>query len=271
MRKQRREAKPLVLVHGLKNQYRWSKSFLRSLSKHWDGPIYLIFTNPTAPKHTLKLKEKTIFSIGKNSCTAGTQSISVQTQRVAEKIQILQEHCGLRKHFNLICHSMRRLISSNYAYDYPVTLQIIVSSGTHHQGTPLIDRFSWLGWIAGGLPAFRDLKTASLTRFNKVYPPEFTPLHAGGEILTMRGITKGIIRKKWGSLGEELIGWYSMRLRDNIKKSDGLVPASAAVMEGTKHIADFPGDDHMALVRKPKVARELACCLQEQQQTTVES
>src|SRR5699024_11985613 len=104
MRKQRREAKPLVLVHGLKNQYRWSKSFLRSLSKHWDGPIYLIFTNPTAPIHTLKLKEKTIFSIGKNSCTAGTQSISVQTQRVAVYIQIIQYQCLLENVFNYIGH-----------------------------------------------------------------------------------------------------------------------------------------------------------------------
>lgn len=255
---------PLVLVHGLKNQYRWSNSFIRTLAQHWKGSIFIIFTSSSSPVQTQLYKGKTVVSIGQNNYRAGTKSIKVQTARVAKKIRMLQQYCGLSRKFHLIGHSMGGLISRKYAYDYPGTIKNIVTLGTPHQGTPLTNRFSWLGWIAGGLPAFHDLTTESLTLFNRMYPPPLTPLHTGGEILTIRGITKGLLCKKWGSMGEELIGWYSMRLRDNIKESDGLVPASAAVVPGARHIADFPGDDHMALVRKPQVAREVVWHLKAQ-------
>lgn len=256
---------PLVLIHGLKNQYRWSNTFIKTLAQHWNGSIFIIFTTLSSPIQTQLYNGKTVVTIGKNNYRAGTKSIKVQTARVAEKIRLLQQYCGLSRKFHLIGHSMGGLISRKYAYDHPGIVKNIVTLGTPHQGTPLTDRFFWIGWIAGGLPAFRDLTTNSLTLFNKVYPPAWTPLQVGGEILTMRGITKGLICKKWGSMGEELIGWYSMRLHDNIKKSDGLVPASAAVMQGARHIADFPGDDHMALVRKPQVAREITWHLNAQQ------
>lgn len=253
-------AADLVLLHGLSNVHRWSRTFLQTLAHLWgSGNVYVLYTHPSNRIWTRSYNGNRITFIGKNSYNAGTASVDTQARRMAEKVQILQERCGLRKHFHVIAHSMGGLVTRKFVYDHPGTVVNVVTLGTPHHGSPLARIFRWIGILAGSSQAFANLTPEWLEEFNRQYPVTGAPLFPGGKFYTIRGYTTGS-PKHWGKFGEVFFGCHTLQILYSVA-SDGLVPEDSALIEGAIHAGDFEACDHLGLVTRADVAKACATCL----------
>jgi len=251
----------LVLIHGLQNMHRWGRAFLQTLADIWgSGKVYVLYTNPSNRIWTRRYNGKTVTFIGKNSYTAGRASVETQADLVAEKVRILQETCGLGKHFHVIAHSMGGLITRKFIYDHPGTVVNVVTLGTPHHGSPLANTHRWLGVLFGARKAYANLTPEWAEEFNRKYPVAGAPLCPGGKFYTLRGFADGSLKHR-GVFGEVWFGWHTLRALHRQTASDGLVPADSALIEGAIHAADFDDCDHLGLATRADVAKTCAACL----------
>jgi len=254
---------PVVLIHGLQNMHRWGNKFLKTLADRWgSGRVYVIYTDASTRLWTRTYGDNTVTFIGRNSYSAGRASVDTQTERVAEKIRILQEKAGLEKPFYVIAHSMGGLVTRKYIYDHPNTVLSAVTLGTPHHGSPLAKTYRWLGVLVGSRRAFDNLTPEWVETFNQRYPVAHAPFCPGGKLYTIRGLASGSLRH-FGVCGEVLIAWYTLHLLHRQKASDGLVPADSALIDGAVHAADIQPCDHLGLARRADVAQLCADILLE--------
>ncbi|MGE5404507.1 MAG: lipase family alpha/beta hydrolase [Candidatus Saccharibacteria bacterium] len=244
----------LVLLHGLTNRHRWSDQFLNRCLEHWgSGHVYPVYLNHYNDVSIAPVQEKLLISIGKNNYTAGCACISAQAGILAEKVKILQENHGLSSPFYIIAHSLGGVVARCYIHHNPNAVAGLVTLATPHHGSPMARDYGWFSHVLGAKNAFDNLTPEYMSKFNRLYPINQSPLFGDGKIFTVRGIADGKL-DEWGWGGETILGWYHMKLFHNTL-SDGLVPDYSAVIEGAHHIGDFPHHAHMDLVTNPSVAQ----------------
>lgn len=250
------KAHDLVLVHGLANKHHWSEDFLNTCLDIWgSGRVFIIYTSPETTVTTRVIQGRKIIVGGGNGDSAGTESLDNQVSNMAATVKILQEKHGLTAPFSIIGHSMGGLVSRQYSYTHPDKVAALVTLGTPHHGSPLANSFQWVGFFLSATAAIEDLKPENIVHFNEQYPIANTPLTSSKTIHTIRGIPEW--SDCYGWMGELFFGWQILSNIYNTQ-NDGLVPEDSAIIEGAKHIADFPGYDHFDLVREPSVAKTAA-------------
>lgn len=244
----------LVLIHGLTNKHPWSEAFLEKCLNIWgSGNVYAVYLNTSNTLSVRNINGKIIYTCGIDNSSAGDKSIKEQAKLLDEKISLLQKKRSLNNSFSIIAHSMGGLVSREYIYNNPNTVNGLVTLGTPHKGSPLADSFKWAGFFMGAKKAIDNLRPDFLKKFNISYPVKGAPLSDGGRIYTIRGDCDGKDCFGWG--GELLFGWTFIRLKTK-EDNDGLVPYHSAIIEGAIHIADYPDFDHSDLVEEPVVAEK---------------
>jgi len=246
----------LVLVHGLGNKHRWSRSFLDACLTIWgSGRVFVIYTNKSVEIREQTINARTVTYCGGKGDGGGTESIANQSRNLFLAIEELGKSGRLRLPFSIIAHSMGGLVSRHYSYSHPSHVAALVTLGTPHHGSPLADSFQWIGLFIGAEEAIEDLKPENVERFNRNFPIEDTPLTAGGPVYLIRGDCDGLDCFGWA--GELMLGYRLLSILHETD-SDGLVPKKSAVIDGAKHGFDFWDYDHFDLVREPTVAVKAA-------------
>lgn len=246
----------VVLLHGLTNKHQWSDAFLDVLLATWgSGRVFAVYTND--PNHIWQraIRGRRLVCAGHNDFSAGDDGIEKQAALLAKAVELLQKERGLKSPFYIIAHSMGGLVARRYIYLQPGAVAGLVTLGTPHQGSPLADSFTWMGFFMGATEAIKDLRPKRAHQFNQLYPVTGAPLAPGGVVLTVRGnCPEG---NCWGWGGELAIGWSVLKSFYHTG-SDGMVPWGSAVITGAALIADYPDHDHQRLVLDPQVALEVS-------------
>ncbi len=244
----------LVLLHGLTNKHQWSEAFLEKCLSIWGSKnVFVVFTNNSEILYEKKINSKTIFFCGEDNWSAGDKSIEDQVELLQKKIVILQRERNLKRKFSIIAHSMGGLVSRRYIYKQPDVVKGVVTLGTPHHGSPIVDSFKWAGFFIGATEALNNLQPSFLKKFNERFPVKSSPLAENGKIYTIRGDCDGDDCFGWG--GELLFGWSFLHQTVN-KDSDGAVPFDSAIIKDAVHIGDFADYDHFELVKEPAVAQK---------------
>ncbi|MEW5723810.1 MAG: alpha/beta fold hydrolase [Thermodesulfobacteriota bacterium] len=246
----------LVLVHGLLNKHRWGPAFLDACLKIWgSGNVYIVFTSPSPRVWSQTINGRGLIGVGEDDHCAGTGSLETQTGYLEQAVALLQKDYGLGQQFDVIAHSMGGLASRRFIYRNPGVVAGLVTLGTPHHGSPLAESFGWAGFFLGARAALDNLRPDFLARFNQAHPVAGAPLFNNGVIHTIRGGCPEGDCYGWG--GELSMGWDVLKTFYHTD-SDGLVPQDSAVIEGARHVADFPDFDHYELVLEPGVALKAA-------------
>ncbi len=250
----------LVLLHGLTNSQPWSDEFLSACAETWgDGRVFLVYTNrgafDRAATATRRVRGHTLIVGGRDLTSAGDESVARQAEHVHEIVSRLQARHGLGPRFSIIAHSMGGLVARHYIADHPGVVTGLVTLGTPHLGSPLANEAKWVGFFANATDAIEDLQPERCAVFNARFPASEARLAEGGRIYTIRGGSEGP-----GSLASMAVLAFGRTLLRAVHgmESDGLVPSASALLAGASHLADFPADDHHALIRDPVVARRAA-------------